>query len=197
MRLNEINDNQGARRPRTRVGRGNGSGKGTTAGRGQKGQKSRSGVSLLGFEGGQMPLYRRMPKRGFKNRFAKNYDIVNLGQLQSAIDNKKLDASKAIDAAALQAAGLASDAKDGVRLLGKGVLKAKVIIHIAGASVSAVAAVEKTGGSVVLPVKSDVVSKKRRHRSKEAKPSAGDDMSAKTKVGKAETAEEPVEGDDD
>ena len=105
MKLNEIRDNAGARKARTRVGRGRGSGKGTTAGRGDKGQKSRSGVSLLGFEGGQMPLYRRMPKRGFKNIFAKKYEIVNIGRLQKAIDDKKLDGKGTIDAAAMAAAG--------------------------------------------------------------------------------------------
>ncbi len=150
MKLNEIHDNPQARRPRTRVGRGNGSGKGTTCGRGMKGQKSRSGVSLLGFEGGQMPLYRRTPKRGFKNIFRKQHDIVNLGRLQKAVDEGKLDAKAMVNADALIAAGLAGRAPDGVRLLGKGEIKAKLTIEVAGASKSAVAAVEKAGGKVTL-----------------------------------------------
>ena len=151
MRLNELRDNEGARTNRTRVGRGEGSGKGKTAGRGQKGQRSRSGVALVGFEGGQMPLYRRVPKRGFKNLFRKNYEIVNLDRLQKAIDDKKLDASATITAEIMAAAGLISNKRDGVRLLGKGELISKVIIEVAGATKSAVAAVEKVGGAVVLP----------------------------------------------
>ena len=151
MRLNEIRDKEGARRGRIRVGRGEGSGKGKTGGRGQKGQKSRSGVSLVGFEGGQMPLYRRVPKRGFKNPFRKNYEIVNLGRLQKAIDEKKLDASGTITAEALAGAGLINNNRDGVRLLGKGELSAKVTIEVAGATKSAIAAIEGGGGSVILP----------------------------------------------
>ena len=151
MRLNEIRDKEGARRGRIRVGRGEGSGKGKTGGRGQKGQKSRSGVSLVGFEGGQMPLYRRVPKRGFKNPFRKNYEIVNLGRLQKAIDEKKLDASGTITAEALAGAGLINNNRDGVRLLGKGELSAKVTIEVAGATKSAIAAIEGVGGSVILP----------------------------------------------
>ena len=126
MKLNEIRDNEGARKCRMRVGRGIGSGKGKTAGRGQKGQKSREGVSIAGFEGGQMPLHMRLPKRGFNNIFAKDYAEVNLGAIQKAIDAGKLDAKAAIDHAALKAAGLARGGKDGVRLLGKGELTAKL-----------------------------------------------------------------------
>ena len=122
MKLNEIRDNNGARKCRMRVGRGIGSGQGKTAGRGQKGQKSRSGVSIYGFEGGQMPLHMRLPKRGFNNIFAKDYAEVNLGAIQKAIDAGKLDAKGTIDQAALKAAGLARGGKDGVRLLGKGEL---------------------------------------------------------------------------
>lgn len=145
-----------------------------------------------------MPLYRRMPKRGFNNHFSKKYDIVNLGQLQTAIDAKKVDASKTIDAAALRAAGLVSRAKDGVRLLGKGELTSKVNMEIAGASASAIAAVEKAGGSVVLPEKIEVPSKKRRHRPKEAKPSGGDDASAAAETDDSQaTPEEPAGGDAD
>ena len=152
-KLNELNDNAGARKGRMRVGRGIGSGKGKTAGRGQKGAKARSGVSINGFEGGQMPLHMRLPKRGFNNIFAKDYAIVNLGAVQKAIDAGKLDANATIDHAALKAAALARGGKDGVRLLAKGELTEKVEFNVAGASKSAVAAVEKAGGSVILPAK--------------------------------------------
>ncbi len=151
MKLNQIADNPGARKGRMRVGRGIGSGKGKTSGRGVKGQKSRTGVAIKGFEGGQMPLYRRIPKRGFVPPHQKSYQVVNLGTLQKAIDDKKLDAGKPIDAAAMQAAGLFKAARDGVRLLGKGELKSKVELKVAGASASAIAAVEKAGGKVELP----------------------------------------------
>jgi len=153
MRLNEIADNAGARKRRMRVGRGIGSGKGKTSGRGVKGQKSRTGVAIKGFEGGQMPLYRRIPKRGFLPPAQKAWQVVNLDTLQKAIDGKKLDASKPIDAAAMQAAGLFKNARDGVRLLGKGALTAKIEVKVAGASKSAIAAVEKAGGKVELPPK--------------------------------------------
>ena len=150
MKLNEIRDNQGARKGRVRVGRGIGSGHGKTAGRGQKGQKSRSGVSIKGFEGGQMPLHMRLPKRGFNNIFAKDYAEVNLGAIQKVIDAGKLDAKGTLDHDALKAAGLARGGKDGVRLLGKGELKAKVSFKVAGVSKGAREAVEKAGGSVEL-----------------------------------------------
>jgi len=150
MKLNELRDNPGARKERKRVGRGIGSGLGKTSGAGQKGQKSRSGVSLLGFEGGQMPLYRRLPKRGFKNVFRKDFDIVNLGSLQQAIDAKKVDAGKTIDSDALKAAGLVRKRCDGVRLLGTGELSVKVTVEVEGASKSAIAGVEKAGGKVVV-----------------------------------------------
>ncbi|GMM92956.1 50S ribosomal protein L15 [Qipengyuania sp. MTN3-11] len=148
MKLTDIRDNPGARKDRMRVGRGIGSGKGKTAGRGQKGQKARSGVAIKGFEGGQMPLHMRLPKRGFNNPFAKDYAEVNLGMVQKFIDAKKLDAKKDIDHAALKAAGLARGGKDGVRLLGKGELTAKAKFVVAGASKGAIEAVEKAGGSV-------------------------------------------------
>lgn len=151
MRLNELRDNPGATKARKRVGRGIGSGSGKTAGKGQKGQKSRSGVSLLGFEGGQMPLYRRLPKRGFKNYFRKEFDVVNLGVLQKAVDDGKVDAKKTVDAAVLKEAGLIKGRPDGVRLLAKGELSAKLTIEVAGASKTAVEGVEKAGGKVVLP----------------------------------------------
>jgi large subunit ribosomal protein L15 len=149
MKLSEIADNAGARKKRMRVGRGIGSGKGKTSGRGGKGQTARSGVRIKGFEGGQMPLHRRLPKRGFKNvMFARKLNEVNLGRIQDAIDAGKLDAGQKIDAAALVAAGVLRRAKDGVRLLGNGEIKAKVALAVFGASKSAVAAVEKAGGSV-------------------------------------------------
>ncbi|MEO1168901.1 MAG: 50S ribosomal protein L15 [Pseudomonadota bacterium] len=148
MKLNELKDNKGARKERTRVGRGIGSGKGKTGGRGMKGQKSRSGVSINGFEGGQMPLHMRIPKRGFNNPFGKDHAIVNIGAVQKAIDEKKLDAKKVVDQAALEAIGLTRGGKDGVRLLGKGEISAKVKFAVAGASKSAVEAVEKAGGTV-------------------------------------------------
>ncbi|MFN9580884.1 MAG: 50S ribosomal protein L15 [Novosphingobium sp.] len=151
MKLNEISDNKGARKGRMRVGRGIGSGKGKTAGRGQKGAKARSGVSVNGFEGGQMPLHMRIPKRGFNNIFAKDYAEVNLGLIQKFIDAGKLDIKAVIDHAALKAAGLARGGKDGVRLLGKGEFTAKVKFAVTGASKGAVAAGEKAGGSVELP----------------------------------------------
>ena len=149
MKLNELRDNDGARKQRVRVGRGIGSGKGKTAGRGQKGQKSRTGVSIGGFEGGQMPLYRRLPKRGFNNAvFRKIYALVNLGRLQQAIDRGRIDPGQTIDAAALLRAGLIDKPRDGVRLLAKGELKTKVTIAVTGASAAAVAAVEALGGQV-------------------------------------------------
>ena len=148
MKLNEIRDNEGARKRRMRVGRGIGSGKGKTAGRGQKGQKSRSGVSVYGFEGGQMPLHMRLPKRGFNNIFAKDYAEVNLGAIQKLVDAGKLATDRTIDHAALKAAGLARGGKDGVRLLGKGSFSAKLAFRVAGASAGARQAVEAAGGSV-------------------------------------------------
>ncbi len=148
MKLNELSDLPGASKKRKRVGRGIGSGKGKTAGRGVKGQKARTGVAIKGFEGGQMPLHRRLPKRGFNNIFRKDYAEVNLGTLQRAVDEKKLDAGATIDAAALVAAGVVSKARDGVRLLGKGTLSAKLNLRVAGASKSAREAVEKAGGTV-------------------------------------------------
>ena len=156
MKLNEIRDNSGARHRRMRIGRGIGSGKGKTGGRGQKGAKARSGVSINGFEGGQMPIHRRLPKRGFTNIFRKKYVEVNLERLQTAIDAGKLDAKKPVDSAALLGAGVISKPRDGVRILGKGELKAKKLeIHAAGASKAAIAAVEAAGGKIVLPASED------------------------------------------
>ena len=164
MKLNEIRDNEGARKNRIRVGRGIGSGKGKTGGRGQKGQKSRSGVAIKGFEGGQMPLHMRLPKRGFNNPFGKDFAEVNLGMVQKFIDAKKLDAKKDIDHAALKAAGLARGGKDGVRLLGKGELKAKAKFVVAGASKGAIEAVEKAGGSVEVIAKGESEAEKKAKR---------------------------------
>jgi large subunit ribosomal protein L15 len=148
MKLNEIADRPGATHNTKRVGRGIGSGKGKTAGRGVKGQKARTGVAIKGFEGGQMPLHRRLPKRGFNNIFAKNFNEVGLGRVQQAIDAGKLDAKAAVTAEALKAAGIIKRVRDGVRLLSNGELKAAVAFELAGASKTAVAAVEKAGGSM-------------------------------------------------
>src|ERR1700761_5596223 len=150
MKLNELHDNPGARKERMRVGRGIGSGKGKTGGRGVKGQTSRTGVSINGFEGGQMPLHRRIPKRGFTNHMRMDYVVVNLGDVQKAIDAKKLDAGAVIDAEALVKSGVLRRSRDGVRLLAKGELGAKVRFSVVGASAAAIAAVEKAGGTVEL-----------------------------------------------
>jgi large subunit ribosomal protein L15 len=152
-KLNEIRDNEGARKGRMRVGRGPGSGKGKTAGRGVKGQKSRSGVAINGFEGGQMPLHMRMPKRGFNNPFAKKLVEVNFWRLEQAIAAGKLDAKKAIDAQALLAAGVIRRVRDGVRLLGEGELKSKLDITVYSASASAAKAVEAAGGKLTTTAK--------------------------------------------
>ena len=153
MKLNRVKDNPGATKNAKRVGRGIGSGTGKTSGSGHKGQKARSGVSINGFEGGQMPIHRRLPKRGFNNVFRKNYVEINLGRLQAAIDTGKLDAGKPVDTAALLAAGVISKPRDGVRILAKGKLAAKKVeIHAAGASKAAIEAVEKAGGKIVVPV---------------------------------------------
>lgn len=150
MKLNELRDNEGARYQSKRLGRGIGSGKGKTSGKGVKGQTSRTGVAINGFEGGQMPIYRRLPKRGFHNPNAKHFAVINLGRLQKAIDEKRIDAKKPINAEALSAAGLIGKVLDGVRLLGHGEIKAKVTIEVTGASAAAIAAVEKAGGSVTV-----------------------------------------------
>jgi len=153
MKLNEIKDNPGAHYRAKRVGRGIGSGKGKTSGRGGKGQTARTGVAINGFEGGQTPLHRRLPKRGFNNKiFQKDYKVVNLGRLQQALDAKKLGARDTIDGNSLVAAGVLRRLGDGVRLLAKGELTSKITIEVAGASKAAIAAVEKAGGKVVLPV---------------------------------------------
>jgi len=161
MKLNEIANRPGARTSKTRVGRGSGSGLGKTSGRGVKGAKARTGNSVHGFEGGQMPLHMRLPKRGFNNIFANDFAHVNLGRIQKAIDAKKLDAKAKITEDVLRAAGLVRKSKDGVRLLGKGEIKAKIEIEVAGASRSAAAAVEKAGGSVTTTFKKAVYMNKK------------------------------------
>ncbi len=184
MKLNELSDRPGARKARTRVGRGIGSGKGKTSGRGHKGQKSRSGVAIRGFEGGQMPIYRRLPGRGFKNPFAKRFQVVNLDRLQRAIEAGKLDANNPVTVEAMRAAGLVRRVRDGVRLLAKGELRSKVTIEVTGASKAAVAAVEKAGGKVVLPEPASSPDKPKAGKGAEVKPKAGKDAEAKPKADK-------------
>lgn len=150
MKLNELKNRPGARSTGVRLGRGIGSGKGKTSGRGHKGFKSRSGSAVKGFEGGQMPIYMRLPKRGFHNLFAKQHQTLNIGRLQAAIDGGKIEAGKPIGEAELVAAGLVRKSRDGVRLLAKGEIGAKIDITVAGASKTAVAAVEKAGGKVTV-----------------------------------------------
>jgi large subunit ribosomal protein L15 len=186
VKLNEIANNPGATKNRKRVGRGPGSGKGRTAGRGMKGQKSRSGVSINGFEGGQMPLYQRLPKRGFNNIFRKSYAELNIGKLQAAIDAKKLDAKKPMTAESLAEAGVIRRALDGVRLLGHGELTAAITIEVAGATRSAVAAVEKAGGNVhILPGR----------EKPEGKLKPRSERGGKAKAAKAEAPAEAPAGD--
>lgn len=173
MKLNEIRDNAGATKNRKRIGRGLGSGVGKTGGRGYKGQKSRSGVSIKGFEGGQMPLYRRLPKRGFNNIFAKEYAEVSLGKLQEAIDSKKLDAKGEINCTALVEAGVARKTKHGVKLLGNGELKTKVTLRLAHATKSATTAVEKAGGKITTVVADRAEETAAAKEKKRAKRAAG------------------------
>jgi large subunit ribosomal protein L15 len=153
MKLNEIRNNPGARKSKTKLGRGSSSGLGKTSGRGVKGAKARTGNGIYGFEGGQMPLHMRMPKRGFNNIFANKFSEVNLGRLQKAIDNKKIDAGAKITEEALRKSGLAKKSRDGIRLLGQGEFTAKIEIEVAGASASAREAVEKAGGTIVTTFK--------------------------------------------
>jgi len=207
MRLNELRDNPGARRPRKRVGRGMGSGTGKTAGRGQKGQKSRSGGgTIAGFEGGQMPLYRRLPKRGFKNPNRRDYVVINLVTLQKAVDAGKLDPKTPLDEKALVAAGLVRRRRDGIRLLAKGELKAKLALTLTGASKAAVEAVEKAGGSVTLgagagAAASDATDTKPAEKpKKKAAPDSKGDTKADSKADakankKADTKTESTDGE--
>lgn len=151
MKLNDLRENPGATKARKRVGRGIGSGSGKTGGRGVKGQKSRSGVSINGFEGGQMPIYRRLPKRGFTNIFAKKFNVVSVGRIQEAVDAGKLDAKASVTAETLIAAGVIRRALDGFRVVSDGEITAKLVIEAAGASKVAIEKIEKAGGSVKLP----------------------------------------------
>ena len=176
MRLNDIKDNAGSRKARVRVGRGIGSGVGKTAGRGGKGQTARTGVAIGGFEGGQMPLHRRLPKRGFNKFRPKDYNEINVGALQQAIDEKRLDASKAVTVASLVEAGILRRAKDGLRLLGSGELTAKLSLTVDHASASAKAAVEKAGGSISViekKVLADDVAKAKKSAAKKAAKGGG------------------------
>jgi len=192
MKLNQIRDNAGARRSAIRVGRGPGSGKGRTCGSGMKGQKSRSGVALKGFEGGQMPLHRRLPKHGFTNIFRKHYQEVTIARLQQAIDAGKIDPKKEITAETFKDSGVVRRLRDGVRLLGGGELKAKVTVHVAGATKGAVAAVEKAGGKVIVPVApvvEDSPKKEKKKAKKKAKPGVEAESAPEAKAPKAETPE--------
>jgi large subunit ribosomal protein L15 len=171
MKLSDIADNAGSRKKRMRVGRGIGSGKGKTAGRGGKGQTARSGVRIKGFEGGQMPLHRRLPKRGFNNIFRVEYAEINLDRLQEAIDAKTIDASGTINAESLVQAGVIRRAKAGVRLLGRGEVTSKLTLEVHGASKTAVAAIEKAGGSVKIlaPTKEEIAEKNENNKNKHKK----------------------------
>lgn len=197
MNLNQLADNLGARKARKRVGRGIGSGKGGTCGRGTKGQNSRSGVRLKGFEGGQMPLHRRVPKRGFHNPFRRRYQALNLGRLQTAIDAGKIDPKTAITAQRLVDAGVIRRARDGIRLLAKGKITSKVTVEAAGASRTAIAAVEKVGGKVVIAAPKPTAGAQAGGKAKVAAPKA---EAGAEGVGKAETTaakpEPGAEGDD-
>lgn len=191
MRLNELRDNPGATKTRKRVGRGPGSGTGKTGGRGHKGQKSRSGVALKGFEGGQMPIHRRLPKRGFNNLFAKDFNEVNVGRLQAAVDKKTLDPKKPVTVEALAAAGIIRRVRDGVRLLGQGDLNTKLTIEVTGASAGAVKAVEKAGGKVAIVEMPKRPAKPKPAQSKEeSKPEA---KSASPKAAKKEPVKDSAD----
>ena len=193
MRLNQISDNAGARRPRKRLGRGIGSGLGKTAGRGGKGQTARSGGAKAGFEGGQMPIYRRLPKRGFNNPFPVKYNEINLNRIQQAVDAKKIDVSAPVTLDVLVKAGVVSKARAGLRLLGTGELKAKLAFEVHHASKGAVAAVEKAGGSVKMlkPVEPEADSKKEAKAPKAAEKAAKADAKAPKAEAKATKPEAP------
>ncbi len=193
MKLNQIKDNAGSRRSSMRVGRGPGSGKGKTCGSGMKGQKSRTGVALNGFEGGQMPLHRRLPKHGFTNIFAKKYQEVTIARLQQAIDAGKIDPKKEITAETFKKSGVVRRLRDGVRLLGGGELKAKVTVHVTGATKGAVAAVEKAGGKVVIAV----VARDEDAEVKAAKTAEKKAAKAAKVAGKAKAAKDSQAGEKD
>ncbi len=195
MRLNQISDNEGARRPRKRLGRGIGSGLGKTAGRGGKGQTARSGGAKAGFEGGQMPIYRRLPKRGFNNPFPVEYNEINLGRIQQALDAKNIDAAAPVTLDALVKAGVVSKARAGLRLLGMGELKAKLAFEVHHASKGAIAAVEKAGGSVKMlkPPKPEAELKV---PAKEAKPSKAEGKAPKSEEKAAKGEAKAAKQDD-
>ena len=208
MRLNALSDRPGATRARKRLGRGIGSGLGKTSGKGTKGQKSRAGVSIKGFEGGQMPLHRRLPKRGFNNIFAKKFNELNLGRIQQAVDSGRLDGKKPITVAALKEAGLIRREKDGVRLLGKGEFTAKLAFEVTGASQSAIKAVEAKGGTVTLksitgrerPAADRIKAERRAaKRAAKAAPKGGKAKAKQAQAEDAEAAKEeaPVKAKDD
>ena len=194
MRLNQISDNEGARRPRKRLGRGIGSGLGKTAGRGGKGQTARSGGAKAGFEGGQMPIYRRLPKRGFNNPFPVDYNEINLGRIQQAVDAKKIDVSAPVTIESLVKAGVVSKARAGLRLLGSGELKAKLAFEVHHASKGAIAAVEKAGGSVKMlkPVEPEAPKKEAKAPKAEAKAPKAEEKAAKAPKAEAAKDEKPA-----
>jgi len=193
MKLNEFSPSPGSTKNRRRIGRGIGSGKGKTAGSGHNGQKSRSGAAIKGFEGGQMPFYRRLPKRGFTNIFRKEYDIINTGRLQKAVDDGRLDANNPVDEAVLKAAGLVRGSRDGVRVLAKGELSAALTIDVAGASKSAVAAVEKVGGTITLRPDKETLEVSKKVKGNGDKKT-GKSNKNKSKLAKAEDIENSVGG---
>tara|TARA_Y100000588_G_scaffold254609_1_gene269122 strand:- start:1085 stop:1696 length:612 start_codon:yes stop_codon:yes gene_type:complete len=203
MKLNELSPNPGSTKARRRIGRGIGSGKGKTAGSGHNGQKSRSGAAIKGFEGGQMPFYRRLPKRGFTNIFRKEYDIINTGRLQKAVDDGRLDAKHPVDETALKLAGLVRGRGDGVRVLAKGALNTPLTINVTGASKAAVAAVESAGGTITMrrikeasvepkKTKNNVAKRKSRSGEKKAKPAAVEENPNSDSGGKSDLG--PVDG---
>ena len=200
MRLNELRDNQGARKTRVRVGRGTSSGKGKTGGRGVKGQKSRSGVSIKGFEGGQMPLHMRLPKRGFNVPNPKKLNVVNLGRLQQALDAGKLNASDAVNTASLKSAGVIRRELDGVRIIGNGELKTKLDFEVFGVSASAREAIEKLGGKITVlapaPSKDDEDAKAEKKAKKKAAKKADLDVE-ETDTEEEALAEETASDDAD
>ena len=203
MRLNELRDNQGARKTRVRVGRGTSSGKGKTGGRGVKGQKSRSGVSIKGFEGGQMPLHMRLPKRGFNVPNPKKLNAVNLSRLQQALDAGKLNASDAVNTASLKSAGVIRRELDGVRIIGNGELKTKLDFEVFGVSASAKEAIEKLGGKITVlapaPSKDDDDAKAEKKAKKKAAKKAEADVEETDTEEEAlaeETASDDTENED-
>ncbi|MBC8337726.1 MAG: 50S ribosomal protein L15 [Alphaproteobacteria bacterium] len=189
MRLNEINERSGARKSRKRVGRGMASGTGKTSGKGHKGQKSRSGVSLLGFEGGQMPLYRRLPKRGFNNPFTKDYAELTLASLERAVANGKIDAKKPVTESMLREAGVVRKSRNGVRLLATGEIKSKVTLEVTGATKGAIAAMEKAGGKVTVATPKPKPEGKGKARHRKFKEGA---EQTKPKIAEAEAPAEDV-----